>query len=172
MQYTHTQFLSARVLHALLGVGGRGGAGRRQWRGSKGADSGEGDVERRERTKTVGKCALLFPEHGPGHLPSSTTCVKRQEGWQWSDSAGWWSGSFCLYSQGLAGLAACSLGSCFLPYLCGLWGIHKGSQSKTRSRQFGAVCPLPQHLLTFQLGACEGMGLFEWLGSTWGNFLL
>lgn len=57
-------------------MSGGGGRGRRQWRGSKGADRGEGDVEGRERAKTVGRCGLLFPEHGPGHLPSSTTRVR------------------------------------------------------------------------------------------------
>ena len=85
-------------------------------------------------------------------------------------SARWWLFSFHPYPQGLAGFAAYSLGSCFLNYLCGCDGSTRDHKARVPSCKFGAVCPLHQHLLTFQLGLWEGMGLFEWLNIL-GNFL-
>lgn len=141
VRHTHAQFLATFCpsLHALPYVC-RGGVGE-----GKRADCEECDVGERGRAKNVGRGTLLSPECDPQHLPSNTACV-RQKAWQGSNNAGWLL-PFYSYLQGFAGLAACSLGSCFLLYFYGLWGIHKWSWNKTSSREFGDFYPLTQDLL-------------------------
>lgn len=163
--HTHIQFLST-ICPSFTCFTGRGSGEARElivekemWK-----------EEERAKKKNAGRCVLVSPEYGPEHLPSSTACV-RQEGFQWSNNVGWLF-SFCPYPQGLAGLTACNLGSCFLLCLYGLWRIPQliTEQDLLRNLEISVPCPSVCDISAVRLRAWDGMGFFEYAQQHLGKF--